>query len=116
MFRIDGTKIILSVGDTGAFDVTATGYTFGNNDRALFSIRDRYGNVLFQKIYAMTNNSFTVSFENGDTDTWLPGSYTWDIRYVINPTYDDGKIVDGDQVLTPKTPQPMELLPVVGEV
>lgn len=120
MFKVEGTTITLSRGDTGAFDVVATGYTFDSDDRAVFAIRDGTGAVVIQRAYQMTNNKFTVEFANGDTDTLRPGaSYTWDVRYVIDPVYDSSDppvIVDGDQVITPKTPMRLELLAVVGEV
>lgn len=62
-------------------------------------------------------NDFTVTFLNADTDTLSPGGYTWDVRYVINPYYDEeGKIVDGDQVITPNSPMSMNLLTVVGDI
>lgn len=117
MFKVEGTTITLSRGDTGAFKVTATGYTFGTDDRALFSLKNSQGTVVKQQAYPMTNNQFIVYFLNADTDTLPPGKYTWDIRYVVNPEYDQqGNIVDGDQVATPKTPQPFELLAVVGDI
>ena len=124
MFNVDGYNIELSRGDTGAMKVNATAtlggepYTFGSDDRALFSIKNGQGEIIMQKAYEMTNNLFTVYFLNADTDSLAPGNnYTWDVRYIIHPYYDsDGKIIDGDQVITPKTPMSMNLLTVVGDV
>ena len=117
MFEVNGTRIRLSRGDTGSIDFTATGYTFSSDDRALFSVKDRNGTVVKQQAYEMTNNAFTVTFWNADTDALPAGDYTWDVRYVINPLYDDDdRIVDGDQVITPMLPQPLQLLSVVGEI
>ena len=176
MYSVTGTEITLSRGDTGAMKVTAkvkrrdTGgsYTFGERDRALFSIKAGNGQVVKQKAYPMRDNVFTVVFANTDTDQLTPGGYTWDVRYVINPYYDtdppegewpeyedltfpvakgghvmhggtyyfaaemiesaeewnpdhwvcaDWRVpVDGDQVITPKTPMNMNLLTVVGEI
>ena len=117
MFNVEGNTITLSRGDTGALTITATGYTFGENDRALFSIKNSAGTVVKQQIYAMTNNVFQVTFFNADTDNLSPGTFSWDVRYVIHPYYDDvGNIVDGDQVITPLQPQTMNLLTVVGEI
>lgn len=96
MYSVDGTNIRLSRGDTGALRVSATvtrrdtgePYTFGERDRALFSIK--FGNqVVKQKSYQMVDNLFTVVFTNADTDNLTPGDYTWDVRYVINPYYDE---------------------------
>ena len=124
MFDVEDYNIRLSRGDTGAMWVDATAtlddepYTFAENDRALFSIKNPNGEIIMQKQCAMTNNSFIVYFLNADTDSLSPAdNYTWDVRYVINPYYDaNGKIVDGDQVITPKEPQTMNLLTVVGDV
>ena len=96
MYSVNGTTIRLSRGDTGALKITAavtrrdTGgsYTFGERDRALFSIK--YGNqVVKQKSYQMIENEFTVVFTNADTDNLSAGDYSWDVRYVINPYYDE---------------------------
>lgn len=117
MFIVDGNTITLSRGDTGALEISAEGYNFGENDRALFSVKAGNGTLVKQRAYQMTNNSFTVTFFNADTDLLTPGGYTWDVRYVINPYYDDaGNIVDGDQVLTPNNPMTMNLLTVVGDI
>lgn len=123
MFNVEDYTITLSRGDTGALIVNATAtldgsdYTFAAEDRALFSIKNANGEIIMQKAYEMTDNAFTVYFLNADTDALSPGSYSWDVRYIIHPYYDaSGKIIDGDQVITPKTPMNMTLLTVVGDV
>ena len=123
MYNVEGYQINLSRGDTGALKVTATAtldgepFTFGEDDRALFSIKNGQGEVVKEKIAEMTNNKFTVYFLNSDTDSLAPGNYLWDVRYIINPYYDaSGRIVNGDQVITPKQPMNMQLLTVVGDV
>ena len=123
MFQVDGYNIILSRGDTGALKVNAEAtldgepFTFSSTDRALFSIKSAQGEIIMQKQCAMENNAFTVYFLNADTDSYAPGAYSWDVRYVINPYYDsNGRIVDGDQVITPKEPMNMNLLTVVGDI
>ena len=119
MFNVEGYTITLSRGDTGALRInTQTDYTFDEDDRALFSIKNSIGEVVKQQAYELDENKgFTVQFANSDTDALPAGSFSWDVRYIIHPYYDDqGKIVDGDQVITPKTPMAMQLLQVVGEV
>lgn len=117
MFNVEDNVITLSRGDTGAVEISAEGYDFAENDRALFSIRSGNGTIVKQKAYPMENNTFTVTFFNSDTDTLAAGGYTWDVRYVINPYYDEyGNLVDGDQVLTPNNPMTMNLLTVVGDI
>lgn len=123
MYIVDGYSISLSRGDTGALRVIAEAtldgqpFTFGSDDRALFSIKNGQGEIVKEKVAELVDNEFTVYFLNADTDSLAPGSYQWDVRYIIHPYYDDnGRIIDGDQVITPKEPQTMQLLTVVGDV
>ena len=119
MFGVNEYTITLSRGDTGAIKFTAdTDHMFTSDDRALFSIKNAIGDVVKQAAYELDENkSFVVSFFNADTDSLAAGTYSWDVRYIIHPYYDaDGKIVDGDQVITPREPMAMQLLQVVGEV
>lgn len=125
MFKVEGTTITISKGDTGALKITANAtirgseepYQFGPDDRALFTIKSGNGQIVKQQAYAMSENVFYVHFLNSDTDQFAAGGYTWDVRYVINPYYDGrGNIVDGDQVLTPNMPMNANILSVVGEI
>ena len=175
MFIVDGTTITLSRGDTGAIRLkakakrkdTGADFVFGERDRALFTIKGG-GKIVKQKSSPIVDNKFVVVFMNADTDSIAAGGYSWDVRYIINPYYDedppegtwtpyedltfpvakdtkamhegtyyianqaistseewtpehwnfaDFRIpVDGDQVLTPKTPMTATLLTVVGDI
>ena len=123
MYNVEDYNINISRGDTGALRVNAKAtldgelFTFGENDRALFSVKAGNGEIILQKVCAMTDNSFVVYFLNGDTENLAPGSYSWDVRYVINPYFDDeGHLVNGDQIITPRAPMALNLLTVVGDV
>lgn len=117
MFNVRGTVITMSRGDTGAVEIAANGYTFGADDRVLFSIKSSAGTIVLQRVYEMQNNTFTVTFFNADTDTLLPGRYAWDVRYVVHPYYDaNNNIIDGDMVMTPHVPMELQLLATVGDV
>lgn len=123
MYNVTDYNISLSRGDTGALKVTAQAtldgqaFTFGTDDRALFSIKNANGEIIMQKVCEMTDNAFTVYFLNADTDSLSPGQYSWDVRYVIHPYYDaSGRMINGDQVITPRAPMTMNLLTVVGDV
>lgn len=117
MFLVEGTKITMSRGDTGSIKIAAMGHTFTSDDRALFSVKNKYGQIVKQDIYELTNGVFTAVFENTDTDTLPPGRYLWDVRYVIDPDYDEGgNIEDGEQIITPLQPQPLVLLDIVGRI
>lgn len=120
---VTGYQIELSRGDTGAIRISAeatlngSAFTFGSDDRALFSIKNGQGEIVKEQAYEMDNNEFIVYFQNADTDSYQPGNYQWDVRYIIHPYYDSaGRIIDGDQVITPKEPQTMNLINVVGDI
>lgn len=117
MFYVDGTTITLSRGDTGSINFNVSGYNFGPDDRALFTVKNGQGTVVKQEIYEVASGQFTVFFTNSDTDTLQPGNYTWDVRYVVNPLYDEEHMIyDGDHVKTPMEPQPLIILNTVGEI
>ena len=109
MFVIDpnNSAITMHKGDTGAYYVNLTrssGEAFGENDRALYTIKQG-GNIIIEREYALNdetlgNGRFLIAFRNSDTDTLAAGSYSTEIRVVINPIRSDGKIVDGDVVRT----------------
>ena len=117
MFNVNGYAINLHRGDTGTIGITARGYDFGENDRALFTVKDKSGTIVKQAAYAMENNRFQVSFLNSETDYLDSGLYEWDVRYIVNPVYDEsGNIVDGDAVATPKDPMDLNLYRTVGQI
>lgn len=119
MFGVNGYVITLSRGDTGAIKFTAsTSHTFDEVDRALFSVKNAIGEVVKQQAFEIDENkAFVVTFFNADTDNLSAGTYSWDVRYILHPYYDDnGNIIDGDQVITPRQPMDLQLLQVVGEV
>lgn len=127
MFNVHGTTIELSRGDTGAVRIVAnTVYVFQDEydgdpthgDKAVFTVKDGTGAIVREQYYSPDENKgFNIIFMNADTDSLAVGSYSWDVRYVLHPYYDSqGKIVDGDQVITPNAPMDIKLLTVVGEV
>lgn len=96
MFEVEGTHISLSRGDTGAirftmnakYRGTETPYTFGERDRAVFTMKGGNG-IVKQRSYQMDNNGFLLVFFNQDTDQFAAGEYNWDVRCIINPYYDE---------------------------
>lgn len=104
MFKVDGDKITISRGDTGALTIHANNATFDGNSRAVFTIASRgNGEIIFEQEYPLTNGSFTVTFSNDVTDDWQVGTHKWQVRYVWDPIYDvqSGKISGGSKVKTP---------------
>lgn len=119
MFTVDTTtkKIELHRGDTGKIGITATGYSFGAADRAVFTLKGPDGSVVKEEIHVMENNRFEVEFKNADTDYLEPGTYEWDVRYSVNAVYDaEGKVVDGQAVGTPEDPMAMVIRRTVGQI
>ena len=117
MFQVEDYTINMTCGDTGAIDIHAVGYEFASNDRAMFAVRNRDGIVVKQGVYEIMNGVFTVYFQNDETDHLPAGEYFYDVRYVINPYYDsDGKIINGDQVITPKGKKRLILWDPAGDV
>ena len=125
----DTGAITMNVGDTGSFEVEAVrddSELWTENDRAVFTIRNASGETVVERIYTLDNDDtgngvLLIEFHNGDTDQLEPGSYTWELRFVVNPYYDGGTIVDGDIVQTPGIdglgePMPMTLKAVQADI
>lgn len=64
------------------------------------------------------NDESTVQIPlvNDLTDGWRPDEYDWDIRYVLDAQLEDGKIVDGREVITPMRPGKLVIVKAVGKV
>lgn len=121
MFIVDDMTISMTVGDTGAIKVQATGFDFehySESIKAIFTVKTAGGGVLMERECTFgTDGSFLIFFQNSDTEKYSAGNYVWDLRFVINPYRDsDGRIRDGDQVITPYAPQTFTLLSAVGTV
>ena len=123
MFRVDEETglIEMNVGDTGAFEIAGErtdGVAFTADDRAVFTVRNAAGQIVIERIYALDNQELgngvaLVQLHNNDTDELDPGAYTWEVRFVVHPYYDEnGQIVDGDIVRTPGIDGQGNLLPM----
>ena len=122
---IDNSTINIPCGDTGAIRIKANAkyrgtdnpYTFGERDRALFTLKTANGTIVKQKVYPLVNNTFTVVFLHDDTKNYN-GVLRWDVRYFINPHYIEGDPIprNGDQIETPKRPMDGNIYDVVGDI
>ena len=54
--------------------------------------------LIFQKEIIAENNILKISFTHNETVNLPIGRYVWDIKYYINPIYENGQIVDGSEV------------------
>ena len=118
VFNVEGKSIRLTAGDTAAIVINVGGYTFTENDAVIFTIKSTSGDVvIYRECHPDANGDILVCFYNSETEGWGAGVYRWDIRAVIHAYRDaTGKIVNGDQVITPFEPQTFELLAPVGTV
>ena len=131
MFQVNEQTgaVEMNVGDTGAWFVDAErddDVPFTEDDRAVFTIQDQNGETVLERVYGLAddglgNGTILIQLDNDDTDGWEPGSYSYEIRYVVNPYYIDGEIRSGDIVDTPGTdgkgdPIPMTLKKVQKDI
>lgn len=128
MFDVDtiNRSITMSIGDTGAVAFRAVGYDFTEDDpedetvvgdRVLFTLKGPSGEIVMEKLCPLENNRFVIYFHNSDTDSLQPGTYTWDLRCIIHPYYDEsGKVRDGDQISTPYQAMTLTLVSTVGTI
>lgn len=127
MFQFDpeNSSISMHRGDTGAYYVQcrrSSGKPFGEGDVALYTVKSG-SEVKIQREYALDddegagNGRFLVAFRNSDTDTWPAGSYSTEIRVVINPIRLDVDVVDGDIVRTiVRSKSTLTILDILREV
>jgi hypothetical protein len=116
MFKLKGTGIIMSRGDTGAMTISTDGYSFAAEDRADFCVRDESGGIVIHHVYPIIDNRFTVAFRNEDTEGLEPGEYSWEARFLVHPYYDGaGTIVNANQIVSMGI-KPFTILPVVHDI
>ena len=108
--------ITMHKGDTGSVEYQLGGDELESTDRVLWTMKDRNGVVVKQAIITPDDGAFDVTFANSDTDSIAPGDYFYDIRVISNPTYDSGKITDGDAVTTLMNPARVKVMNVIGDV
>ncbi len=104
MFRLaqDGTTILMHRGNTGILTINLTGYSFGNNDRVLFTMKSLSGSEIKSQICQVVDGAIEIPFINTDTDYLAPGDYIYAITAATDPVYEDGRIVNGSGVYTPE--------------
>lgn len=141
-FNKDTCAITMHAGDTGSKWIRAkreseTAWT--DDDRCLFTVTDANGEIVMQRLYRLDdqwgagNGRYLMEFHNNDTDTWLPGQYTTEWRYDVDPswmiqeiptgrcvnTMENGAVVirmtDGAVVRT-KVRSTLTILPVSGKI
>lgn len=98
MIRLISRRLIIPCGDTGSFTVPVLTNTEGEGI-AIFSIINPVTHeIIFRKNVVAENNILTIEFTHNETLNLPIGRYVWDIKYYVNPVYENGEIVDGSEV------------------
>lgn len=120
MFELIGTHVRLTAGDTGILTILAkdTEYVFTENDKAVFTIKRQNSNAILVDMILQPepDGKVQIPFTSDLTDGWKPGDYRWDIRYVLDAVMEDGRVVDGNEVITPMLPGTFTVVKAVGEI
>ena len=120
MFNVDLETMAITMhqGDTGSFKIGATRENetaWTEDDRMLFTVKNGQGEVVLQRIYRLDdqydlgNGKVLVEFHNDDTDTWEGGTYTTELRFVVDPIWDGtAPTARCVNALSPGTPKMVE--------
>lgn len=102
------SAITMHRGDTGAYWVQLeldSGNDFQEGDIAIYEVCQ--GNIVkIHREFPLDDNDgagngrFLITFRNSDTDTWVGGTYSTEIRVVLNPKRIGDDVKDGDVVRT----------------
>ena len=96
-FDTETGDIRMNSGDTGSFKVKCTrasGDSWDEYARMLFTIKSPQGEIVMQRIYRLDDQydlgdgTVLIEFHNDDTDTWDPGTYTMERRYNVSPIWE----------------------------
>ena len=121
MFRVSGNQISITAGDTALMAICPdeTGYVPTENDRAIFTVRERpKRRALIEKTIAPeADGRFVVCFESEDTARLKPREYVWDVRLAIQANVDEnGEVTDAEQIITPCPPGILFVMAAIGEL
>ena len=118
MFELNGTRILLTQGDTGILTITTQSeHMFTEDDRAVFTARRQNGSLLVEMVLQPeADGRVQIPFTSDLSDGWKPGDYEWDIRYVIGAVLENDRVVDGTEVITPMRPGVLTIVKAVGRV
>ena len=119
MFELYGNRIRMTQGDTGILTMLAgeSGHVFTDADRAVFTVRRQSGALAAEMMLTPeADGTVQIPFTNGLTEGLEPGSYKWDVRYVLGAVMDNGRVVDGAEVITPMLPGTLTIVEAVGRI
>lgn len=98
MIRLIQRRLIIPCGDTGTLKIPVLANKKGEGVAVFSIINPITQGIIFQKEIYAEDNILTVNFSHNETVDLPAGRYVWDIKYYVNPVYDNGIIIDGDEV------------------
>lgn len=125
MYNITGKNIYLSAGDTLPFyiDIDAGGFQFGQYeeyenkyDIALFTVKNGSGKTVLVRTHDLSKGDFLIELKSTDTKDLSPGSYSYDVRFLIGCRKVGDTYTLADQVITPEQPGTITIVRAIGEV
>lgn len=119
MFRVNGTQITMTAGDTGMLAIVPRegSYVPTADDRAIFTVRERPGRrALTEKIIApQADGTVIVPLGSAETAKLRAREYAWDVRYALGVTTDaEGNMTDWQEMVTPMEIGLLTILPAIG--
>ena len=116
MFKLIGTTLKITQGDTGTLTVNVTGATFGSDDRVQLTVADKDENVLLQKVAEFDGNEAEFEFENADTADIEKGVYLWELRFVKDATVTGDVITGGSDIETPYESMTLQIIGALADI
>ena len=119
MFELSGTRVRLTQGDTGILTILPGegDHVFTDADRVVFTVRKQSGAIVTEMLLTPeADGTVRIPFTNDLTDGWKVGDYRWDVRYVLGAVMDNGRVVDGAEVITPMLPGTLTIVEAVGRI
>lgn len=117
MVTISGMNVSIRRGDSGGFDIRTSGYVFGTDDRALFTIKDANNQTIRRELLPITDGVVAIDFTVAETKSMRYGDYKWDVRFITDPVYDENdQLIGGQEVDTPYTDLRLTIGRTVGDI
>ena len=116
MFKLIGTTLKITQGDSGTLTVNVTGATFGSDDRVQLTVADKDENVLLQKVAEFDGNEAEFEFENADTADIEKGVYLWELRFVKDATVTGDVITGGSDIETPYESMTLQIIGALADI
>ena len=117
MFKLIGTTLKITQGDTGRLGITVTGVILASGTKAQLTITDLEKAVKIQKIADFSSNAAVFTFATADTAEMPEGNYLWELRIVEGATVTEGMITAGTDICTPfEKPMPLCIIDALGDI